>query len=283
MLLSETPKPFNSKDYLYEIKYDGVRSLIYASPKGIKIINRNLNDMTNLFPELSIIKDKVTKKVIFDGEIISEVNGKPSFEKLQERLHLKNQKVIKEKSLINKVTYIAFDILYEDKDLTNLPLIKRKEFLNKYSNNNYFTKSFYVEEKGKKLFKEIKKLDLEGIVAKKKNGKYYINTRCDEWTKIKNFKCEEFYIGGYNIKKSTYVISILLGEFKNNKLFYVGSCSLNKKHPLYEKVINAKLTKNYFINYDVKGNFIKPILLIKINYMERTKNNHLRQPFVNKD
>lgn len=282
MLLTEIDKPFNSKDYLYEIKYDGVRCLIYVSPKSIKIINRNLNDTTNLFPELQCLKNIVKNKVIFDGEIICELNGKPSFSRLQERLHLKNNSKINKISQTNPVTFIAFDILYENKDLTDLPLIKRKEYLNKYLDNDNFVKSYYIKEKGKELFNQVKKLDLEGIVAKKINSKYYPNTRCDEWIKIKNFKCEEFYIGGYIVKKSKYVISILLGEYKDNKLIYVGSCSLSKKHFLYEKIINSKLTKNCFSNLNIVANFIKPKLKIKINYMERTKNNNLRQPFVKK-
>ena len=283
MLLAETNKPFNSKDYLYEIKYDGVRVLVYVSPNDLKIINRNLNDMTYLFPEILELKRKVNKNVIFDGEVISEVNGKPSFSKLQERLHLKNKNKINKLSEDASVTFIAFDILYEDKDLINLPLIERKKYLNKYEDNNIFVKSFYIEEKGKELFKQIKRRDLEGIVAKNKNGKYYINTRCDEWIKIKNFKCEEFYIGGYEIKKSLYVISIALGEYIKDELMYVGFCSLSKKNPLYEKIINSKLTTNSFLNYNDKINFIKPEFKIKINYMERTKDNHLRQPFVKKD
>ena len=64
---------------------------------------------------------------------------------------------------------------------------------------------------------------------------------------------------------------------------YVGSCSLSKKNTLYEKVIGSKIIKNHFDNYKDKGIFIKPIFKIKINYMERTKDNHLRQPFVNKN
>ena len=71
MLLKEIDKPFNSKDYLYEIKYDGIRVLIYVSPKTIKIISRNLNDITYLFPELNILKDKVTKKVALCKTVLS--------------------------------------------------------------------------------------------------------------------------------------------------------------------------------------------------------------------
>lgn len=282
MLLNEIEKPFNSKDYLYEIKYDGIRVLIYVNSKEIRIINRNLNDMTYLFPELYVLKNKVNKDVIFDGEIICTDNGKPSFSKLQERLHLKDKNKIDNKVLSNPITFIAFDILYENKNLINLPLIDRKKILNNYEDDNIFIKSFYIEEKGIELFKKVQKLNLEGIVAKKKKGKYYIDTRCDEWIKIKNFKCENFFIGGYTIKKSMYVISIALGEYKNNDFYYVGSCSLSKKHILYKDVINSKIVQNRFVNYNENINYIEPKLKIKINYMERTKDNHLRQPFVKK-
>ncbi len=282
MLLSEIDEPFNSNDYLFEIKYDGVRVLIYLSPKSIKIINRNLNDMTYLFPELEALKNKVNKKVIFDGEIISTINGYPSFSKLQERIHLKNKHRIKEISIKEPINFIAFDILYEDKDLIDLSLIKRKKFLNKYEDDNLFIKSFNIQNEGVNLFNKIKKLNLEGIVAKRKTGKYYINTRCAEWIKIKNFKTEDFFIGGYNIKKSNFVISVLLGEYIDNKFHYVGSMSLSKKNKLYLKIINSKIIKNPFIDYDDKANYIKPIYKVKVSYIERTKSNHLRQPFLAK-
>jgi len=283
MLLAETSKPFNSKDYLYEIKFDGIRVIVYVSPSAIKIINRNLNDMTYLFPELVELKKKVTKKVIFDGEIVSEINGLPSFSKLQERLHLKDNSKIKYQAVNNPVTFIVFDILYENTDLTDKTLMDRKKILKSYEDDDLFVKSFYVEEKGIELFKQIKKLDLEGIVAKKKDGKYYINTRCDEWIKIKNFKCEEFYIGGYIENKSKYVISILVGEYVDNKFYYVGNVVLSKKNPMYEKIINSKIFSNPFVNYNENASFIKPILKIKVTYMERTKSNGLRQPFINNE
>ena len=71
MLLSEVSKPFTSKDYLYELKYDGIRALIFVSPKSFKIMSRNRRNITSLFPELREIQSLVSDKVIFDGEIVS--------------------------------------------------------------------------------------------------------------------------------------------------------------------------------------------------------------------
>ena len=79
MLLSEISKPFTSKDYLYELKYDGIRALLFVSTDSFKIMSRNKQDITFLFPELKEIQKLVSDKVIFDGEIVSFKDGKPSF------------------------------------------------------------------------------------------------------------------------------------------------------------------------------------------------------------
>jgi bifunctional non-homologous end joining protein LigD/DNA ligase-1 len=283
MLLSEVSKPFDSEDYIYELKYDGMRCLIFVSSSYFRIMNRHFKDITYLFPELRDIQKNISHKVIFDGEIICVVGGKPSFSKLQERIHLKNKSKINYQSLTNPVVFMAFDIIYDDKNLVDKPLLERKKILEGYEDNNLFVKSFFLEKEGIKLFKNVKKLKLEGIVAKKKDSKYYINTRSDEWVKIKNFREEDFLIGGYLEGKSQYVISLLLGEYRKGKFYYVGNVVLSKKNKLYDEVIKCKRWKNPFVNYDKGGIYIKPILKIKVSYIERTGGNNLRQPFVSKE
>ncbi len=278
MLLNEVKKTFNDPNYLYEIKFDGIRSIIFASPNEVIIYNRHCVDITNLYPELQNIKKIVNHKTIFDGEITLFYNGKPSFLKLQSRAHLKDQKKIKYYSINNPVIFMCFDILYEDKNLINKPLIKRKEILNKYSENEAFQKVFYIINDGIKLYKKVKKLELEGIVAKNINSKYLINTRCDNWLKIKNWYEEIFYIGGYINQDKLPTISLILGEFKNNKLHYVGKVTMAKKRNLYKKLIKEKEINNPFIDYQEDGYFIKPIYTCTIMYLQRTNNNHLRQP-----
>ena len=228
MLLKELNKPFNSKEHIFEIKFDGIRAIIFANKKEIIIKSRNKTDLTNLFPELQSIKKIVNKNVIFDGEIIYFDKNKESFNKLQKRIHLKNRKKILNEAKNNPVTFIAFDILYENKNLTNLPLIKRKIILNEYNDNDNFIKIKYIDEYGINVFKSTKQFKLEGIVAKHKNGKYYINQRTDEYIKIKNIKSDKFIIGGYEIKKNN-ILSLALGEFKNNSFLHVGNASITKK------------------------------------------------------
>ena len=274
MLLKEIDKPFNDNNYLYEIKFDGIRAIIHVSKNSIKIISRNGKDMTKLYPELKNIKTIVgNNRVIFDGEIIALDKGKPSFQKLQMRSRLKNinDQIIEE----IPVYFICFDILYENKSLINLPLIKRKDVLNKYIDTDIFikTKSYY---KGIELFKKIKKLNLEGIVVKEKNSIYIPNKRVDNWLKIKNIKDNEFIIHGYIFKKEKY--TLYLGEYKDNNLYYVGSLSVTPNKPIMAKVLKAKRVNNQFVNFKDEGIYIKPTIEVTVTYLERTKDNKLRHP-----
>lgn len=278
MLLKEVDKPFNDVNYLYELKFDGIRAIIHVSKDEFLITNRHGMDITRLYPELKSIQKIVgKKKVIFDGEIITFDNGVPSFSKLQFRSHLKD--VNKINNMMNEIptVFVAFDILYQDKDLTNLKLIDRKKYLDKYIDSEYFIKS-KIYMNGKKLFEKVKKLDLEGIVAKEKDSFYFLNKRVDVWLKIKNFKVEKFLVHGYVKNKEKY--SLLLGEFRNNKLYYVGRVSIIEKNEILKKVIDTKKANNKFVNCDDNAIYVEPINKIKVHYMERTNTNMLRQPFI---
>ena len=277
MLLAEIPFDFENK-YLYEIKFDGIRALIYVSREKINIRTRNNVDVTHLFPELDGIKNIVGRDFcIFDGEIVLFDKGKPSFSSLQKRLRIKNAERIKKMNLDNPVQFVVFDIIYKNKDLTNKTLVERKKILDQYKDTDYFVKS-KVYSDGKKLFASVKKMGLEGIVAKEKTSKYYVNKRSNVWIKLKNYQTDEFYIGGY-VKNST-SYSLLLGEKKNNKLYYVGKIKVSNNKDITKEVLAKEKRSNPFCNYKDDGMFVEPNIKITINYLEKTKGNLLRHPFM---
>lgn len=279
MLLSESNNVPISKNYIYELKYDGIRALIYISSKNLKIYTRNKVDVTHLFPELNKLKDIIKYNVILDGEIICTKDGKPNFSKLLSRIRLKNKDKILSQSMWNRATFICFDILlFNDKNLTNCTLLERKNILNKFKDNDIFIKSKIFSD-GVKLFKTIKKFNLEGIVCKDINSKYVINSRSVYWIKVKNYKIETFYIGGYTIKNDKQ-ITIYLGEHIKNNLEYVGKVFVSKRHKLYNKVINCKKASNKFINLEENIIFVEPTIRVKVRYIERTENNRLREAFL---
>lgn len=280
MLLGEVREVFDSKEYLYEVKYDGIRVLVFVSKDKVVIRSRYGIDITGLFPEMGVLCKMVKGNVIFDGEIIMLDNNKVSFSKLQKRIHLKNKKNIEFLSKTNPVVFICFDVIYEGKDLINLSLLERKEVLSNYRDNDVFIKSTYVIGDGTKLFNAIKKLDMEGIVAKKINSKYLVNERSDNWLKIKNYKSGDFIILGYINKEESHVISLVLGEHLNKKIVYVGKVILGKKRNLADKILKMKKSKAVVKIKDKDVIYIKPEIKCLIKYLERTENGLLRQPFV---
>lgn len=279
MLLKEIFRPFDSKDYIFELKFDGHRAIVFASPKKVIICNRHQQDISFLYPELQGIKNIVKENTIFDGEIVMFANGNPSFSRLQKRAHLKTKNKIQLQSEENPVVFICFDILFKKKDITSLPLLERKKILENFNENDVFVKNKFIDTDGKKLFSYVKKKGLEGIVAKRKDSTYLVNSRTENWIKIKNLKREAFYIGGYIERENSFVISLLLGEYKKEKLYFVGKVTLAKKQPLYKKILASKKQKtSSFTNYHEEGIFIAPTFKCQIIYLERTENNHLRQP-----
>lgn len=282
MLLGEVFKPFDSKDYIFEVKFDGIRAILFVSPNELKIITRNKQDITHLYPELQNIKKLVKKNTIFDGEIVAMKNNVPSFAELQKRMHLKSQAKINNEQENNPVIFVCFDILYDNKNVISYPIERRKKLLEKYNDNEYFYKSKYTLTNGIQMFKQIKKVNLEGIVAKRLGSNYEINTRSDSWLKIKNFKKEEFFIGGYVEIKGGYAVSLILGEYRDKEFYYVGKVTLGKKKKLYNQVIKEKVVKKSPFKDYLKPeiNYLKPKLKCKVRFMERTNSNHLRQPFI---
>ena len=278
MLLEEVTNIFQDKNYLYEIKFDGFRVFVYASKNNFVILSRNGHNITKFYPELQSIQRLVgDHEIIFDGEIIATFKGLPSFSLLQKRSRVKKIS----DHIINEipVTFIAFDILYDNKDLTDLTLIKRKKLLEKFKDTNYFVKSKSYNN-GKTLFAMVKKFNLEGVVAKKKNSLYFFGERTWDWIKVKNIKVDNFLVHGYLEKTNTY--SLFLGEYKRGKLEYVGKVSVNKKNEIMKKLKQLKKINNQFVNFSGEAVFVKPVNTVRIHFLERTKSGMLRQATLDK-
>lgn len=274
MLLSEISKPFDDEDYIFELKFDGYRAIIHSGNNIFKIYSRNGRDLLKIYPELKNVKKILKKDVIIDGEIVTFENGHPSFSKLQNRSHLKSADEIKRASLESPVCFIAFDCLFSNGDLTDKPLMERKKELEKIPDSDEFIKSTYISRNGKKLFQKVKKLDLEGIIAKKKESKYSPNYRSKEWIKIKNLKKGSFLVLGFIQNKVN--ASLLLGDPKKKDPIPIGKVSIPLGHPFF-KIVRS-LPKDPNKNIEKNITWVASLLKCRIEYLERTPNGSLRQP-----
>ena len=180
MMLKQNSQPFDSDDYIFELKFDGMRCLAYLDENSTILINRRLKNITKIFPELKNLNKQIKEKCILDGELIYlDKNGKPDFNILMTRNLSTNPFLISIKSRIYPVTFIVFDILYYiDKDITKYALLKRKKVLEEnIIENDFINISRYIENNGIALFNKIKEENLEGIIAKLKQSTYQIGKR----------------------------------------------------------------------------------------------------------
>lgn len=278
MLFYET-EIFDSKDYIYELKFDGIRCLAYLDDKTT-LINKRKKNVSNLYPELASLHKNVKHKCILDGELVVMSEGKPDFFKIQRRSLLSNQIKIDLLKNIDRVTFIAFDILYlNNKLLTNLPLLERKKILKEnVKENELLVISRYIEEKGKSLFAFAIENELEGVVAKKKESKYYPGKRSRVWLKCKVYKEDDLIICGY-IPSEYGIKELILGSFNEyGNLYKVATINTNKDK---EIILNYAKNNQTIPLFEMSNKdeiiWLKPYLVGRVRYMMKTKNEGLRQ------
>ncbi len=282
MLLYETD-PFDDEEYIYELKLDGIRCVAYIEPKSVVLQNKRHKDVTNLYPELSDMKKCVKRKVVLDGELVVLTDGKPNFYALQKRSLMGDEFKIKLAANKNSVQFVAYDILYCDgKDLTNKPLIERKEILHKAVTEGYgLSVSRYIEKNGIAFFELAKQEQLEGIVAKKKDGLYHIGKRTHDWVKIKVMQDEDLLVCGYQPDENGEVKDLILGYYTDGKLKCRGKVYLGISKE--ERKIISDFAKSHTVKkpwFDKYKNavWIKPELVGTAHFMHETENGGMRQP-----
>jgi bifunctional non-homologous end joining protein LigD/DNA ligase-1 len=283
MLIGEIQEAFDNPDYIYELKLDGERCIAYLDKDTTELRNKRNVKILAKVPELSNIHKQVNCRCILDGELIVIKNGKPNFFEIQRRSLMSNSFKIKLSSLKLPATFTAFDILYyDDHEVIELPLIKRKNLLNKVLiENERIAISRYIDEQGVQFYQLAEQNQLEGIVAKRKESKYYFDKRTKDWIKIKNLLDDDFVVCGY-IYKDNGVISIILGQFQNGVLVYKGHVTLGTSTQSFKTIRSTPETNTQPFLKLPSGNdkavWIAPLLVCTVKYMMKTIKGSMRQP-----
>ena len=293
LMLAETrDEPFSKAGWLFEVKLDGYRMRAACQGGAPILYSRKGLDFTESFPEIArAIKAIPFEGMILDGElVVLNESGHPSFNKLQARAKL-GAREAKRAAIESPATLYVFDLLaFEGYDLRKLPLIKRKEILQKIlPPTGPLRYSEHFEKNGEALYEQVVNLGLEGIVAKKADSPYR-NGRSSDWLKIRADRIDDFVVVGFSKPKGSRggFGSLHVGAYKDGRLIYCGRAgsgfsgdqlseisatlqSLVRKTPPCDPPENGALPKG------TDHTWVEPRLVCDVRYKEFTKDGLLRQ------
>jgi bifunctional non-homologous end joining protein LigD len=201
MLARSGELPSDDEGWAFEIKWDGVRAIANCSPGEVHLQSRNVKDITASYPEVGRIDRALgSHRAVLDGEMVAfDAQGRPSFEALQQRMHVSSREQARRLAKTTPATYVIFDLLWLDgHSLTDLPYSERRARLAKLglSGESWQTPEHVVGH-GKELLAASAEQHLEGIVAKRLDSPYEPGGRSGAWLKIKTMGRQELVIGGW--------------------------------------------------------------------------------------
>jgi bifunctional non-homologous end joining protein LigD len=288
MLASPAERPFSDPNWLFEIKWDGVRALAWIDDGALTLRSRNEIDITKRYPELAgLPRELAARRAILDGEIVAlDARGHSDFERLQERMHVRAPS----DNLVSQVpaVYFVFDLLYCDGyDLRDAPLVERKQLLQKLlGTSERFRYSDHQVEHGKELFKLAEENGLEGMLAKRIDSRY-VSERSNNWLKLKIAKTTDAVIGGWTAARTPALPlgSLLLGLCEGKKLRFIGHVGsgfdTKKLKELSSKLKElASSSCPFYVAPETneKPSWVSPALVARVKFSGWTQEHALRHP-----
>ena len=235
--------PPSSDDWLFEVKWDGVRAICSIDSGRLRMVSRNGHPMERQYPELSILPHHVDAgTAILDGEIAAlDQRGLPSFEMLQRRINVAEAGAVATLARKDPVVFFAFDLLYLDGyDLRGVPLLERKRVLKEILKPGDLVRySDHFAGNGPALFEASKAQGLEGIVGKRA-ASFYESRRTSDWCKWKITNSAEFVICGFTKGERDLFGALVLGVYDQGKLLWAGNVGTGFDRKMME-TIHAKL------------------------------------------
>lgn len=225
------PAATEEREWGFELKWDGVRAITYIDHGGgpVRATSRLGNDITSRYPELQTLGDVLDgHRAVLDGEVVAfDAEGRPSFELLQQRMHVARRGAVRRLAATVPVVYIAFDVLYLDGRATmSEPYARRRTLLESLHVAGQAVQTpGYFRENAAELLGATRERGLEGLVAKGLRSTYLPGRRARTWRKVKLTNTQEVVIAGWKPGKgarSGGIGSLLVGVYDEGGLRYAG-------------------------------------------------------------
>ncbi|MBV9214333.1 MAG: DNA ligase D [Actinobacteria bacterium] len=293
MLATPGELPRNPQSWSFEVKWDGIRAIVYSQPGRMRIEGRRLTDITSKYPELRPLgRELGSRDAILDGEIVAfGDDGRPSFERLQRRMHLTGESQIKRQAKAIPATYLVFDLLYLDgHSLMDRPYGERRALLDELGLDGPAWRTPAAHPgRGKELLRASAEQGLEGVVAKRVDSHYEPGRRSGAWVKVKNKRREELVIGGWipgEGKRESRIGALLVGYHDpEGALHYGGRVGTGFKERdldfLEERLAPLRRRTSPFAGGPKPPRgaiYVKPELVAEVEFTEWTGEMILRHP-----
>ena len=280
MLATAVSEPFDDPDWIFEIKLDGYRSIAEIENGKVTLYSRNNISFNQKFSSILQTLETIKNSVILDGEmVVLNDKGISDFQLLQNYLTTGK----------GTISYFVFDLLYLDgKDLRSLPLAKRKKMLRdllpELPDIRY---SDHLFEFGKSFFELAKENNLEGIIAKHGNSRYYAGKRSREWLKIKIKLQQEAVICGFSEPRGSrkYFGALVLGVYEKGELVHIGMSgggfgqqSLKEIYGKLQPLVQKSSPFSKKIGIDTRVQWVHPVLVCEVSFTEWTDEKIMRHP-----
>jgi bifunctional non-homologous end joining protein LigD len=294
MLATLTGAAFDDSDWVFEPKWDGIRAIALCSDQT-RLISRNDRDITMAYPELRNLHNQVVAlDAMLDGEIVAFDDGVPSFQRLQQRMHLRDERKIEQMAKQIPVAYMVFDLLFLDgDDLTDRPLTERRHLLEEtIVPTDTIQLSPFTEERGVALFRAASARGLEGIMAKRSSSRYQPGGRSRDWLKVKVTFDADVVIVGWTEgegRRSGTLGSLVMAVYDGDELRYVGNVGTgfdsNALDDAMERLTKLDETDPPFSSDVVRSrpelrraHWVAPSLVAKVEHRQVTSAGRLRAP-----
>jgi bifunctional non-homologous end joining protein LigD len=280
MLATAVARPFDDADWIFEVKWDGYRAVAEVAGGNVALTSRNLRALDDRFPAIADALRGLGAAAVLDGEIVVlDDRGRPDFQRLQHYAA----------SPAGRLVYCVFDLLHLDgRDLTGLPLAKRKELLEKILPRAPEIRfSDHVRGEGRLFFEAARKQGLEGIMAKHAGSRYRPGLRSRQWLKIKTRLTQDAVIAGFTQPRGArkQFGALVLGAFADGELTYIGHVgagfdakSLREVRARLEPLVRKRSPFSSAPAVDEAATWVKPELVCEVAFAEWTKDGVMRQP-----
>jgi bifunctional non-homologous end joining protein LigD len=283
--------PADADAYAFEVKWDGMRAIAHSEPGRLRLETRTQRDVTASFPELNRLQRQLgARRAVLDGEVVAlGEDGRPSFQRLQARMHLANRSQVSRAAAQQPVTYMIFDLLHlEDESLMACDYRTRRGCLEELElGGPAWSVPPLLEGDPDDVLAASRSAGLEGVIAKRRDSPYRPGHRGREWLKIKNVLRQEFVIGGFTAGGGRRVGSIgalLVGYHGDGELHYAGKVGTGYSDADLEaltRTLRPLVRKRSPFAHGTPpkaATFVKPDLVCECAFAEWTKQGLLRQP-----